>query len=244
MNVFKKKAKFLLNKLKKPIRVTFISFGVIFFLMLLLSFTEQPFWAYYWLGTHNSELEENPDYIVVMGAGGMPSPEGLMRCYYTAKAAERFPDSKVIIALPTLEEYFYISHTYNMFKEIRDKGIDTTRFLFEINGTNTRTQALEIADMIPGKDTTSVLIITSPEHMLRSVLTFRKVGFQDVGGVPSFEDALDEELLFDAKERKKRLKSPDRNVTLRYNMWNYLKYEISVIREMFALSYYKLRGWI
>ncbi|MCF8388398.1 MAG: hypothetical protein K9G47_10990, partial [Bacteroidales bacterium] len=89
-----------------------------------------------------------------------------------------------------------------------------------------------------------LMIITSPEHMYRSVLTFRKMGFKEVGGVPSFEDALDEELLFDKEERKKKIKSLDRNVSLRYNMWNYLKYEISIIRESIAIAYYWVRGWI
>jgi uncharacterized SAM-binding protein YcdF (DUF218 family) len=212
--------------------------------MLALSFTEQPFWAYYWLGTHKSELPVEPDYIVVMGAGGMPSPEGLMRCFYASKAAETFPGSKIIIALPTLEEYFYVSHTYKMFKEINGRGIDSTRFLFEINGTNTRSQALEIAGMLDQKDSTSLLLITSPEHMLRSVLTFKKLGFKNVGGMPSFEDALDEDLLLSKEEREQKIQSPDRNLAFRYNMWNYLKYEIIIVRELFALSYYWVRGWI
>ncbi|MCF8228470.1 MAG: YdcF family protein [Bacteroidales bacterium] len=233
-----------LKLIRRLLRYLVLTLGVAFLLMIILSFTEQPFWAYYWLGTHNSELEESPDYVVVMGAGGMPSPEGLMRCYYASKAAETFPESKIIIALPTLEEYFYVSHTYKMFKEIHKRGIDSTRFLFEIDGTNTRTQAVEIAEMIPSRDTAALMIITSPEHMYRSVLTFRKMGFKEVGGVPSFEDALDEELLFDKEERKKKIKSLDRNVSLRYNMWNYLKYEISIIRESIAIAYYWVRGWI
>ncbi len=236
--------KAVFKRIKKLLQYLLLGLGGIAMLMLVLSFTEQPFWAYYWLGTHNSELKEDPDYIVVMGPGGMPSPEGLMRCYYAAIAAERFPDARVVIALPTLEEYFYVSHTYKMFKEIHKRGIDSTRFLFEIKGTNTRTQAVEIAGMIPQEDTAAVMIITSPEHMYRSVRTFRNVGFKEVGGISSFEDALDEELLFNMEERKKKIKSPDRNVALRYNMWNYLKLEISIIRESFAIAWYWMRGWI
>ncbi|MDZ7741600.1 MAG: YdcF family protein [Bacteroidota bacterium] len=234
----------IFRRIRKLVRYFLIGLGGFALLMLILSFTEQPFWAYYWLGTHNSELSEDPDYIVVMGAGGMPSPEGLMRCYYAARAAEQFPDASVVIALPTLEEYFYVSHTYKMFREISRRGIDSTRFLFEIRGTNTRTQAVEIAGMIAQQDTAILMIITSPEHMYRSVRTFRKMGFKEVGGIPSFEDALDEDLLFDREERRKKIKALDRNVVLRYNMWNYLKLEISIIRESIAIAWYRIRGWI
>lgn len=233
-----------LRILRRTLKITMITMGIITTIMIILSFTDQPYWAYYWLGTHNSELQEEPEYIVVMGAGGMPSPQGLMRCYYAAGAAKLFPDTKLIIALPTLKEYFYVSHPYNMFIEISRRGIDSTRFIFEIKGTNTFEQAREIAGMIDRKDTTDLLIITSPDHMLRSVLTFKKFGFREVGGIPSFEDTMDEDLLLTEEERRQLIKSPDRNITLRYNMWNYLKYEISVIREMFALAYYKIRGWI
>ncbi len=240
----KKILKKTLSILKRTLKIVLITLGIITTVMIILSFTDQPFWAYYWLGTHSSELTGEPEYIVVMGAGGMPSPQGLMRCYYAAEAAERFPDAVVVIALPTLREYFYVSHPYKMFKEIARRGIDTTRFIFEINGTNTYEQAREISKMINRKDTTELLIVTSPDHMMRSVLTFRKFGFREVGGIPSFEDALDEDFLLTEREREQKIKSPDRNVTLRYNMWNYLKYEIAIIREMFALGYYKVRGWI
>ena len=76
--------------------------GVVAVLMLVLSFTSLPFWAYYRLGTA-SPLKCTPDFIVVMGAGGMPGAEGLMRCYYAAEMANHYPEAKVIIALPTLQ---------------------------------------------------------------------------------------------------------------------------------------------
>ncbi len=239
-----KSLKYFYLKTLVMLKYLFITLGIIFFILLLLSFTSQPFWAYHWLGTHKSNFESDPHYIVVMGAGGMPSPEGLMRCFYAAQAANQYPNSEVIIAMPTLIDFFEISHPYRMFREIHYKGIDSTRFLFEIHGTNTRTQALEIAKMIPNIDNVSIVIITSPEHMLRSVLTFEKVGFREVGGIPTFEDVLDEDLLLDEAERKLKIKSLARNVTMRYNMWNYIKYEILVIREVMALTFYWLRGWV
>jgi uncharacterized SAM-binding protein YcdF (DUF218 family) len=89
-------------------------------------------------------------------------------------------------------------------------------------------------------DTIVLRIVTSPEHMYRSVATFRKAGFKSVGGMASFEEAVSEKLLIG--KHNKEFKTERLN--LRYNMWNYLKYEITVVREYFAIAYYKLRGWI
>jgi uncharacterized SAM-binding protein YcdF (DUF218 family) len=226
------------------LRRTVYFLGFFFVLLIVLSFTDIPFNAYYWLGTHNADLKSNPDYIVVMGAGGMPGPEGLMRCFYAAEAAKKFPGSKIIIALPTLRKYFSTSHTLKMYHEIAGRGIDTTRFVFETEGTNTHEQSLKIAGMFQQRDTLSIMIITSPEHMYRSVAAFRKAGFMDVGGIPSFEDAFDSDLLLKEDEKSRNILEPGRNLAFRYNMWNYLKMEISVIREFFALGFYKLKGWI
>jgi uncharacterized SAM-binding protein YcdF (DUF218 family) len=244
MNKLYETTKFLYSRILVVFKYSIFVLGTVFLIMLVLSFTSQPFWAYHWLGTSKGEFDKSPHYIVVMGAGGMPSPEGLMRCYYAAKAAKEYSEAKVIIAMPTLSEFFWISHPYRMYKEIQLKGIDSTRFIFEIHGTNTRTQALEISKILPRNDTTKIVVITSPEHMMRAVLAFKKLGFPEVGGIPTFEDVLDEDLLLDQDERRLRTKSLEHNVTLRYNMWNYLKYEILVIRESIAISYYWLRGWV
>ena len=229
--------------LVKSLKWLFIAAGGFFLVMIALSFTDYPYHAYHWLGTTNAGMENEPDYIVVMGAGGMPSPDGLMRCYYAAETAKEYPQARVIIALPTKEEYFYQSYTYDMFEEIRRRGVDSSRFMFEIDGVNTRTQAVEISDMVEGKEKASLMIITSPVHVYRSVKAFEKVGFTDVGGVASFEKAVEEESLTRGKDGEKAEDLPG-NLNLRYNMWNYLKYEVTVMREFFAITYYKIRGWI
>jgi uncharacterized SAM-binding protein YcdF (DUF218 family) len=85
-----------------------------------------------------------------------------------------------------------------------------------------------------------LLVVTSPEHMLRAILTLRKAGFSNVGGVPTFETPINEESL------RKRVLSDDisENVALRYNIWSYMIYEIKVLREYTAISYYWLMEWI
>ena len=82
--------------------------------------------------------------------------------------------------------------------------------------------------------------------MKRSILTFRKIGFQDVGGFPSFEYAIECDLKYDDKNLGGNKFVPDigKNLNLRYQFWNHMKYEIIFIREFLALGYYKIKGWI
>lgn len=229
-----------MKKLLLFLRYLMLTLGIGALSFIVLSFTDIPYFAYHNLGTKNASMELPPDYIVVMGAGGMPSPEGLMRCTYAAEAAKAYPDSKVIVAMPTKPEYFLISHTYKMFKEIQLKGVDSSRFIFQLKGMNTREQALAISNDLPRHDTLSLMVVTSPQHIYRSVKVFENVGFKSVGGMASFEKAVAEENLIDPGAEKEQVT----NLNLRYNMWNYMKYQIIVMREYAAIAYYWLKGWI
>ena len=229
-----------MNKFLIILRYVFIVTGIFAALFVALSFTDLPYNAYHNLGTKNSETNVVPDYIVVMGAGGMPSPEGLMRCDYAAKAAKAYPEAKVLIAMPTDPAYFRISHPYKMFKQIERYGVDSARFMFQIKGMNTRQQALEIESGFPEHDTVSLMIVTSPQHIYRSVKVFEKAGFGSVSGLASFEKAIAEENLKSKDSNKDEIS----NLNLRYNIWNYMKYQITVMREYVAITYYWAKGWI
>ncbi len=131
--------------------------------------------------------------------------------------------------------------------ELELRGVNPMNIRFAANGKNTRGQALEIAEMIPVKKHSQPLIlVTSPEHVKRAVLSLRKCGFTNVEGLPAFESSLEMDLTFNDNDLKGNKLAPDigGNLQVRYQFWNHLKYEIIVIREYFALSYYKLRGWI
>jgi uncharacterized SAM-binding protein YcdF (DUF218 family) len=215
--------------------------GIFALLFFILSFTNLPYYAYHWLGTSNSSLTKKPDLIVLLGGAGMPSPDGLIRCYYTAEAANEFKDARIIIALPygdedSLQQLKLMAH------ELILKGIDSSRIQFEAMGFNTHSQAENIANTFPTeKSKISVLLVTSPEHMYRSVRTFIKAGFENVGGSATFEKPVDEEKVKDKENTKDtRVKS----LSLRYNMWSYMNYELVVMREYCAICYYKLKGWI
>jgi uncharacterized SAM-binding protein YcdF (DUF218 family) len=180
----------------------------------------------------------------MLGGGGMPGESNLMRSWYTALASEQFPHAKVIIAMPgDLKDS--TSTPILMQRELVLRGINSNMIVFENTGTNTRYQALQCKYLL---DTASpVLIITSPEHMRRAVLCFRKAGFKSVNALPAFENAAEADLTFsDDKLGGNKILVPDvgNSISFRYQFWNHLKYEISFAREITALCYYQLRGWI
>lgn len=214
--------------------------GIIFFILVILSFTDIPYFAYHHLSLPDEPLSRKPDVIVVLGGSGMPSEDGLMRTYYAAEAAEKYKTARVIIALP-YNENDSLYQLNLMAHELIIRGVDSSRIDFEPLGFNTHSQAEHIAARYSTTiRTISLLIVTSPEHIYRSVHTFRKAGFITVGGFAAFERPPDEENIKDKEHSTDtRVKSLD----LRYNMWSYLHYELLVFREYIAILYYKLKGW-
>lgn len=225
----------------------FLILGIVFLILILLSFTSLPFWGYYWLGTSKSKISEKPEYIILLGGGGMPSESSLMRAYFVHRAAVESPESRIVISIPGNPEDS-TSTARRVAAELILKGISPERILFEQTATNTRSEAIELQNFRNENLTAkSILLVTSPEHMRRAVLVFRKAGFTRVNALPTFENVLEANLFFDAgKLGGNRLPIPDigGNTSVRYQFWNHLKYEILIAREMAALGYYKLRGWI
>ncbi len=228
-------------------RTILISFGIFFLILLFLSFTTLPFWGYYWLGTSESKIAGKPDYIVLLGGGGMPSESNLMRAYFVCQAAAESPESRIIISIPGDTADDKSTARLVAFELIR-KGIAKQRILYEEIGTNTRSQALRLQNFGTENLTNkAILLVTSPEHTRRAVLTFRKAGFTRISALPAFENAMEANLIFkDEDLGGNKLPVPDigGNITIRYQFWNHLKYEILIARELAALGYYKLRGWI
>lgn len=182
----------------------------------------------------------------MLGGAGIPSGDGLIRSFYTAKLSTAHPEARVIIAMPgnitdSLSAPCLVAH------ELFLRGVKMNVISYENNGHNTREQALKLA---AGKTSLQLnqplTLVTSPEHMKRAILAFRKCGFTLVSGLPAFEYSLDADLTFNDTNLKGNPIAPPigNNLQLRYQFWNHLKYEIIVLREYFGLAYYKLRGWI
>jgi uncharacterized SAM-binding protein YcdF (DUF218 family) len=229
----------------KTIKWLVIFFGCISIIMIILSFTSAPFWGYYWLGTSECNDETKPGYIVVMGGSAIPGKSGLMRSYYASIAAQNFPDAKIIISLPG-EILDSLSSISLMKRELEIRNVAAERITLESRGKNTRYQALEIKKIIPSASE-PVLIVTSPEHMRRAILTFKKAGFKNISGLPAFEQTIDFDLAFNDKDlggRNRFIPDIGHNTQIRYQFWIHLEYEILILREIVALGFYNLKGWI
>lgn len=229
------------------LRALFVAFGILFLAILILSFTSWPYWVYYWLGTSESKITGKPDYIVLLGGGGMPSESSLMRAFFVHRAAIESPNSRIVISIPG-DPTDSLNTARMVAAELIIKGIASERILYEQTATNTRSEAIQLQNFNHENLTEkSILLVTSPEHMRRSVLVFKKAGFSKVSALPTFENAIEADLFFeDDKLGGDKLLVPDigDNTAVRYQFWNHLKYEILIAREMAALGYYWLRGWI
>jgi uncharacterized SAM-binding protein YcdF (DUF218 family) len=226
------------------LRIFFIAAGIFFLIMILLAFTTLPFWGIHWLGTSKSELKGEPGTIILLGGGGMPSESNLMRSWFTEKAARSFPSARVLIAMPgdTADSQ---STPRLMADELAIRGLDKKRIVYENKGTNTRAQAIYCSEMLNPSE--AVLLVTSPEHTRRAVLCFQKTGFRLVYALPAFEHATEADLTYKDEELGgRKIITPDvgESTSVRYQVWNHLKYEIIFARELAATVYYKLRGWI
>lgn len=234
--------KTLFRKSIKTLKSGIFILGIIAIVMLFLSFTDIPYLAYHKLGTTGSKLSGTPTHIVLFGGSGMPTPDGLIRAYYTAEVAKKHDSAKIIIASP--DELTALRDTSASYtNELLIRGIDTNRIQYDTAGYNTFTQAKQMTQLILS-DTLSikkVMVVTSPEHMYRSVKCLIKAGIDSVGGIASFELPIEEAQLV---KQGKLTPLEKEKLNLRYNIWSYLNYELVVMREYLAIGYYMLRGRI
>lgn len=127
-------------------------------------------------------------------------------------------------------------------------GVTSAPFYMHYNwgiGTNTRSQVLGLAEYFPELLATNIVVVTSPEHLKRTIKCFNKVGFEKVRSIAAHESHVDFCLSLQNQKLKGKESIPHvENTMLRYTFWNYLKLEIDTCREYFALFYYKIKGWI
>ncbi len=215
--------------------------GVVAAIMLVLAFTSIPFDAHRSLGIAGGLCEGDAEVILVLSGSGMPSGPELMRCDVAARWASRSPNSQVLVVLPK-----DTALANAMVQELEVKGVQADRITLLMHGRNTREQAMDVASNFPGSLHRITAVVTAPENMYRSLLTFRKVGFTSVSGAPAFDHALFDDLNYTHRIIGGKPYVPDvsSNTDLRYNFWNQLKLEVTCLREYAALAYYKMNGWI
>lgn len=235
------------NWLARQFQVFLKCCGVVSLCAILAALLGLPWPVYNWLSLVGSDAEGTPDLIVMMGGGGIPSESGLTRTWQTAHEAARFPKARVLVAMP-YEPGENATNRSAVQQELILRGISEYRISQEGEGRYTREQALLVRKMCEGReDKIRLLIVTSPEHVRRSVLAFRKAGFANVRGRGVLNQELKAELLY-GEEFDPFKPSADsvvgHNLTLRYRFWDNLVIEVKVARELAALVYYKAKGWI
>ncbi|MBK9148840.1 MAG: YdcF family protein [Flavobacteriales bacterium] len=232
----------LLPNARRILRRLLVIAGAFLLLMIALAFTRMPFDAHRWLGTAAGECRGETGLIVVLGGSGMPSAPELLRLHRTAELAHAWPDAALAIVHPGDPQAIEA-----MRDELILRGVDGTRILLINEGDNTRAQALAVgARGLPNVKAISTAIVTAPENMYRSVLTFRKAGFINACGAPAWEHAMFHEFNYDHGAVGGKAWAPDLSdqPALRYTFWNYLKLEVTCMREYMAIAYYWLNGWI
>ena len=142
-----RKAERILKLTWRILRSIMMTAGIVAVFMIVLSLTSAPFWIWYDMGMKKAGIHRPPDFIIVMGGGGMPSESGLMRCWYAAKVANQFPRARVIIALPG-DVGDSMSSVNQMKKELELRGVSPERIMFEDSGTNTRAEAINVFKII------------------------------------------------------------------------------------------------
>ena len=183
-----------------------------------------------WLSGGAPALESEPRAIVVLGGGGIPSESGLIRCWYAAQAGRTMTNALLVVCLPSDVDP-ETSSTGLMRDELVMRGIEPERILLEYRGRDTHEQAVFTAALLGDECLDDpILVVTSDYHMRRSLMSFRKAGFREVSGMAAFRVGVEADL--------------GGKILLRYSFWQHLESQAFMARELCALAWYKLRGWL
>jgi uncharacterized SAM-binding protein YcdF (DUF218 family) len=230
----------LLHRLQRAFRWIALVAGCALLAMVVLAFTRLPYDAHRWLGMAGAECEGPLSTIVILGGSGMPSGPELLRLHRAAGLGLEWPHADVFIVHPGAPEVLAA-----MKDELVWRGVGTLRVKGINAGENTREQALILAALL-NQEQESVAVVTAPENMRRSVLALRAAGLAGACGQAAWESAMDHGFRYDHARIGGKPWMPDmaRSTGLRYTFWNYLKLEVTCLREWLALVYYRLNGWI
>lgn len=186
-----------------------------------------------WMTAGDAELGSPARTVVVLGGGGIPSETGLIRTYYAAQyglSATNSTNVTFVVCLPS-----DIDPEKDSVGKMRDelvlRGIPGESILLEHYGRDTYQQAVNVRKLL-GKEASRLplLVVSSPYHARRALLCFRRAGFEEVACL--------------AAHGVEPRADMGRATRARYGLWGGLVAEVWYARELVALAYYKLRGWI
>ena len=208
--------------------------------LLVLACTRVPYDVHRWLGSSAGFADPPPNTILVLGGSGMPSGPELLRLHHAAYLAMEYPAARVIVIHPDTAGTMRQMVSELLLRRVEPQRIHTLPF-----GENTREQALVLARQ-PLEALGTVAVVTAPENMYRSVHAFRKAGVLKVYGDPAWDHAMQHDFTYAHQAIGGKAWAPDVSDSpgLRYTFWNYLKLEITCLREFVAIAYYRLNGWL
>ncbi len=228
------------HRLQAAIRGALVGAGGVLLLLIVLAFTRLPFDVHRWLGMADEACAVQPRTIVVLGGSGMPSGPELLRLHRAAQLAIEHPQAALVMVHPGDPRVLQA-----MLDEAVLRGVASDRIAAVNAGDNTREQALLIAERLRSVEG-AALVVTAPENMRRTVLALRKAGLPQLCGAAAWDHAMFHDFRYDHDRIGGKGWMPDvaARPGLRYTFWNYLKLEVTCIREWTALAYYRLNGWI
>jgi uncharacterized SAM-binding protein YcdF (DUF218 family) len=210
--------------------------------LLLFAFTDGPFYLLHWLATSAGERSISPTHIVMLGGGGYPGEQTLLRSWHAAQLAARYPSAGVLISQAS--EPGPRSAAELLKEELCMRGVAPARIQLQTNARNTREEALFACRRL--SSSSKILLVTSPEHVRRSVMAFEAAGFNHVAGHPAYSDPGIPNLCYASDSlggRQMPVLDPGHSTQFRYRFWNHLHYELLCLREFIALGWYRLNGW-
>ena len=183
-----------------------------------------------WLTMANTSGPADPAAVVVLGGGGIPSESGLIRTYYGAQAGVSYPAARCVVALPADTDPEQAS-VGRMRDELVMRGVAPERILMETRGRSTAEQAVRALELLgPDFAGREIVLISSPLHLRRAAMAFRKAGFRDVRALAAQNTGAEADL--------------GQGTSWRYGFWSNWESEGRIVRELIALLYYRLRGLV
>ncbi|MGK7345330.1 MAG: YdcF family protein [Candidatus Nitrospinota bacterium M3_3B_026] len=215
-----------MKKLYRRLRALFAIIGIFGAAAAAAPFAGLPQKGLDWLSS--APYSADCGYILLLPAGPIPSPAMLMRAYKAAEEAGRSPAAKVVISLKT-DPPLRGSTIWTIRKELAARGVAADRIILETKARSTYEHARFIKEAGIGDPAVdSYLVVTSPSHVRRSVMTFERAGFKNLYAAPASAGKDDTDL--------------GGGLFIRYGYWSALQLEIEVVRELVAIGWYRLTG--
>ena len=204
--------------------------GGLFVVQLVFACAGPPRLIRDWLDAKAEGPRGTAKYVIVLGGGGIPSESSLIRSYYAAEFGRGQTGLTFIVALPADGDPVH-SSVGRLRDELVLRGIPGGKIQLETHGLNTYQQAANIRRMLgPAAMPDPILVVTSGFHMRRALLCFRKQGFTQVAVLNAA--GIDAEA------------DPGWLAYLRYKVWANLVATTEILRELTAITVYKLHGWL